>query len=300
MKLILAATDFSTAAAAAMRRAAQVAAASGARLALLHVAPHRSAWARIANAVLPWATLQREAARVRMEYGIPVEVFVAKGAAHKEIAAFARTARADLVVLGLRDGFMQDLLGNATVQRVRRRLAVPVLAVPREPRRAYRRMLVATNLSEASVRAAVLAARTFPDAEIHLLHVCRPPFEGRLAMSGTSESAREEHRRRAVLDAMRNVSAFGARTGLARASIGVRVGSPVTGILEHAAQIGADLLVVAPAEKSWLEKLILASVTDVLLSHADRDVLIIEPTGRNSRAAANPDFRSWRVPRPEA
>jgi nucleotide-binding universal stress UspA family protein len=175
-----------------------------------------------------------------------------------------------------------------------------VLAVPREPLRDYRRILVATDLSAASARAAVLAARTFRDAEIHLLHVCRPPFEGRLAMSGASDRAREEHCRRAVLDAMRDASAFAARTGLARASIGVRVGSPVTGILEHAAQIGADLLVVAPARRSWLEKLILTGVTDVLLSHADRDLLIIEPTSRNSRAGANPDFRSWRVPRPEA
>ena len=80
---------------------------------------------------------------------------------------------------------------------------------------------------------------------------------------------------------MRDVSAFAVRTGLARASIGVRVGSTVTGILEHAAQIGADLLVVAPAEKSWLEKLILAGVTDVLLSHPDRDLLIIEPIGHD-------------------
>jgi nucleotide-binding universal stress UspA family protein len=300
MKLILAATDFSPAAAAALRRAARIAAAAGARLAMLHVAPHRSGWARIANAVLPSASLQREAARVRMEYGVSVEAFVAKGAAHTEIAAFARKARADLVVLGLRDGFMQDLLGSATAQRVRRRLAVPVLAVPREPSSAYRRILVATDLSAASARAAVLAARTFPDAEIHLLHVCRPPFEGKLAMSGGSERAREEHRRRAVLDAMRDVSAFAARTGLARTSLGVRVGSPATGILEHAARIGADLLVVAPARRSWLEKLILTGVTDVLLSYSDRDLLIIEPTSSSSRAPVHRDFRSWRFPRPAA
>ena len=46
MKLIVAAIDFSPAASPAMRRADRLAAACG-RLALLHVARHRSAWARV-------------------------------------------------------------------------------------------------------------------------------------------------------------------------------------------------------------------------------------------------------------
>src|SRR5688572_30243958 len=102
MKLIVAAIDFSPVSSAALGRAAQLAAASGARLALLHVARHGS----------PSAALNREAARLRAEHGIVVEAHLAKGAAHKEIAAFARASGADLVVLGLRRGFLQDLLGS--------------------------------------------------------------------------------------------------------------------------------------------------------------------------------------------
>lgn len=291
MKLIVVGIDFSPAAAAAMRRAAHLAAGAGARLALLHVAPHRPAWARIAHADLPLTRLQREAARIRAEHGIPVDAYVAKGAPHREIAAFARTAEADLVVLGLRDGFIQDLLGSATAQRARRRLDIPVLAVPREPRGPYRRVLVATDLSPASARAASLAARLFPDAQLHLLHVCRPPFEGMLSRGGVSERAREEHRRRAVEHAVHRLSAFAMRTGLGRAALYVRVGSTAAEIRKRAAQIGADLLVVAPAAKSWLEKLILFSVTDAVLSGADRDALIIEP-GEHARAAPLLEMRS--------
>lgn len=253
MKLIVAAIDFSPAASAAVRRAARIAAATGARLALLHVARHRSAWARMGNAIL------------------------AKGTPHKAIAAFAHESGADLVVLGLRASFVQDLLGTGTAQRVRRSLAVPVLAVPREPRGPYRRILVTIDFSPASARGAMRAAAMFPDARIHLLHVCRPLFDGMLSMSGVSERAREEHRRRAVLQAVRQLSDFAARIGLGRACLDVRVGSAAAGIRERAAQIGADLLVIAPAERSWLEKMILFSVTDAVLSHADYDTLIVEP-----------------------
>src|SRR5688500_20120722 len=109
MKLIVAATDFSPVASAAMRRAAQLAAACGARLALLHVARHRSAWERLGGAVPPSAALHREAARLRAEYRIPVKAHLAKGAAHQEIDGFARASGADLVVLGPRLSFLQAL-----------------------------------------------------------------------------------------------------------------------------------------------------------------------------------------------
>lgn len=293
MKLIVAAIDFSPAASAAMRRAAELAAGAGARLALLHVARHRSAWARIADARLPSASLHGEATRLRAEYGVAVEAHIAKGAPHKAIVAFARNAAADLVVMGLRGGFLQDLLGTGTAQRVRRKLAVPVLAVARAPRGAYRRILVTTNFSAASARGAVLAARMFPGTEIHLLHVCRPLFNGLLSAGGVSEPAREAHRRRAVLHALRELRAFAMRTGLERASLSVKIGSAAAAIRERAAHTGADLIVVGPAVKSWLEKLVLFSVTDALLSHADHDALIVAPGGVATQTPA----RGLRPPR---
>src|SRR5688572_5655307 len=104
MKLIVAAIDFSPVSSAALQRAAELAAASGARLALLHVARDRSAPIRSGDAVPPLGVLHAEAARIHAEYGIPVEGHLAQGAAHKQIAAFARAAGAVLVVLGLRRG----------------------------------------------------------------------------------------------------------------------------------------------------------------------------------------------------
>ncbi len=275
MKLIVAATDFSPVSSAALRRAAQLAADSGACLALLHVAPQRSAWERLGNAVPPSAALHAEAARIRAEYRISVEAHIAKGAARKAIAAFAPVSGADLVVLGLRRGFSQDLLGSATAQRLRHRLTVPMLAVTREPVGPYRRILVATDLSPASARGAHMALRMFPRASISLLHVVRPSFEGKLSMGGVSERAREEYRHRAAQhQAARALSAFAGRTSLGRALLEVRLGDAAAVLRERAERAGADLLVVAPSRKAWLERLMFFGTTDAMLSHAEHDVLI--------------------------
>jgi nucleotide-binding universal stress UspA family protein len=268
MKLVVAGFDFSRAGSAAARRAARIAADAGARLALLHVAP---------QAAPALDLLQREATRIRAEYAIAVDSHVAKGAPHKEIAAFARASDADLVVLGLRSGFLQDLLGTGTAQRVRRRLDIPVLAVASEPHDAYRRILIATDFSAASARAAKLATRLFPRAAVHLVHVCRPAFDGMLFMSGVTEGAREAHRQQAILQATRDLRRFATRNGLERTVLNVRMGSAAGGIRESARDIGAELVVTAPAARSWLEKLVFFSVTDALLSHADQDALVIEP-----------------------
>jgi nucleotide-binding universal stress UspA family protein len=47
------------------------------------------------------------------------------------------------------------------------------------------------------------------------------------------------------------------------------------GILETAANIGADLIVIASHGRKGLEKLILGSVTSQVLSHAHLPVLVV-------------------------
>ena len=123
--------------------------------------------------------MHREAARVRAEHRIPVNARL-----------------------------VQDLLGSATAQRVRHRLAVPVLAV------------------------------------------CRPILEATIALSG-----------------------FAKRTSLEKALLEVRLGPAAATIRERAEQVGADLVVMAPSRKSWLERLLLF-VNDAMLSNAKHDVLI--------------------------
>lgn len=260
MKLVVAATDFSPAGSAAVRRAAQLAGASGARLSLLHVARHRTPWEHIARAEPPLADLRREAGHVGAEFGIPVEAHLAKGAAHREIAAFSRAAKADLVVLGVRDSFLQDLLGSASARRVRRSAAVPVLAVAGEPKGPYGRILVATDFSASSARAARVVSRLFPEATIHLLHV--------------SPALPREDQASRLVKAMQELAAFAVRTSLEGARLEVSAGEAAKSIDECAERMDADLVVVGPGDKSWLEDWISFDVPDAMLSAPRRDTLI--------------------------
>lgn len=262
MKLIVAATDFSPVASAAMRRAAQLAAASGSRLTLLHVARLRSAWEGLGDRWLR-ASLRCRPSRRRTSPGV--------------LTGSARQ----------RDGTAP------TAPR-----AVPVLAVTREPRGPYRRILVATDLSTVSARGAQVALRMFPQASIGLVHVYRPLFDDKLSRGGVSKRARGEYRRRAAAQAMISLSAFAERTSLGRALLEVRLGSAVAVLRERAEQVHADLLVLAPSPKSWLERVIFLGTTGAMLSHADHDVLITPPA-RRSRPLWSPQS-DVRNPKSEA
>jgi nucleotide-binding universal stress UspA family protein len=130
----------------------------------------------------------------------------------------------------------------------------------------------------------------FPRAFVELLHVCRPLVD-ELSTGGVSKRAREEYRRRAATQAMVSLGAFARRTGLGRALLEVRLGSADVVLRERAEQVGADLLVLAPSRKSWLERLIFFGTTDAMLSHAEHDVLIT-PSARPLRPPVEHDMGS--------
>src|SRR5688572_20106286 len=135
--LFVAATDFTPAALVTARRAAEVASAAGGRLALFHAGTERAK-----------ERLRLSASRLGLTYSLPVETRLASGPAAEAIAAYARTVRADLIAVGNPPaGFLADLLARNTADRVRRRAAIPVLAVSRASRRPYARLLLAADLS---------------------------------------------------------------------------------------------------------------------------------------------------------
>ena len=160
------------------------------------------------------------------------------GSSVDDVARFAMANQADLVVVGQRGGFLEDLFGTGLARRLWQRVDMPVLAVARDPDGAYRRVLLATDFSSGAERAAAVVADWFVDSEVQMTHVCRPLYDGMLSFAAVSEPLRETHRSRA--------SSF-----------------------------GAELVVVGPRRKSWLERLLWASVSDALLVEAVHDLLIV-------------------------
>lgn len=140
-RCIVAATDGTTAARYAVDVAARLASLSGARLRLLSVVP---ALASISATPVEHRHHESLSTLARGQ----VETAVAVGLPGVEIARFAETERADLVVLGRphRSAASRRLLGD-TGDAVARRAAVPCLFVP-QAELVFRRMLAALDGTE--------------------------------------------------------------------------------------------------------------------------------------------------------
>lgn len=287
---ILAATDFSRPAAAAVRRAAMLAREAGARLELAHVLPSESiiskSWEAVRGALdLEPARLQddaserlrRAASQIEAEHALPVETHLAEGRAHTEIVARAGATEADLVVVGAHgEHFVLDLFTGTTAQRVQRFSAVPVLMVRLAPFDGYENVLLATDFSSASAVAARTALRFFPSAKFHVVHAFEAPFESRLSLYGEHL---DDYRRQWGEQARRELGGFIREAGLEgrTASVELRHGYAPTRIKERAAELDADLVVLGTYGKSWLALGLLGSVSEHVAAESWSDVLLVRP-----------------------
>jgi nucleotide-binding universal stress UspA family protein len=289
LKMILAATDFSRSATIAVRRAVEIALATGARLELMHVAPPKSVttrWTTIRGALGfdsldmredSLERLRQAAERITAQHALPVETHLAEGKAHVEIAARAAAITADMVVVGAHgEHLVLDVLIGTTAQRVQRLATVPVLLVRQAPFNRYERVLFATDFSPASAAAAQATVRFFPEASLHVLHAFDALFESRLALD---DAAIEDYRRQTGDEASRELESFVSEAGLEGriASLRVRHGYAPTRIKERAAELDADLIVLGTQGKSWLAIGFLGSVSEHVAAESSSDILLVRP-----------------------
>jgi nucleotide-binding universal stress UspA family protein len=91
---------------------------------------------------------------------------------------------------------MKDLFVGTTAERIIRQSDAPVLMVRDNPGGPYRKVLVATDRSEASSRALQAALRLVPAADFLVGHVFETPFPGLIRLS--EEHAEDYRRERAA------------------------------------------------------------------------------------------------------
>lgn len=185
IRSILAATDFSPAAEAAVRRALSLAEALGVPLCLLH-AFDASAWHgrkgarhanRLAGAQPPELRMRQRLADAAASLGEQTEVEIGAhfgmGPPAEVIGSHVSSQVGALVVVGSRAEPTLSGLGS-TALKVVRSPACPILIVRVAEERPYGTVLSAVDLREGSVRAASLAVDLFPDAHHHLLCALDP------------------------------------------------------------------------------------------------------------------------------
>jgi nucleotide-binding universal stress UspA family protein len=207
---------------------------------------------------------------------------VQTGPAAFVIAEVARTRRAQLIVLGGKaHGALARGLGRSTAHYLVRTLDVPLLVVAGAAS-TISRVLAAVDLSAASLPTLKAAQRLAEllGAQLRLLHVVEPLPFARL-IPATLDDAAYRRRSQEIFDAI--VSRMKA---LREADRVVRSGTPAETISEEAAVWHADLLVVGSHGKGWVDRILLGSTTERLVTELPTSVLVVPIRAMASRRGA--------------
>lgn len=258
LRRILVATDFSQDAERAVERAAQLAAQHGAELHVLHVLQPLDLFPTLilgpdglgghdeAARAAEHARLGEQAVRLSERLGVPVHADTRIGTVHGEIADQAKSVGADLVVVGARgENTLLDLLMGATASRLLRLLDRPALIVRKPAAAPYRKVLAAVDLSPGSDEVVRHARALSGDSAIEVLHVLGSEVEHRLRRAKLAQADIGIWLERQRGEAIRQLDALLARlepgVGMGRS---VRQGLASAVICQHAAETGADLIVL--------------------------------------------------------
>ena len=279
---LIVATDGTEQSDSAMRMASAVAARAGHEVVVIAVVPPMPMQAPEMQMALPPAyngervgALRREVLEQLYRTGVDQEwqINITQGDPATTIVKAAGDHDAALVIMGLGEhGFLDRLLGDETVLRVLRLGRVPVLAVAPGADTLPRRVLAGTDFTPSSVRAASLAAQVMhPEGTLTLAHV----------LSRNVDAANWKSLNAAFQGTM------GRAFDLAIASIGaghserierrVDAGDPSRVLAALADELQPDLVVVGSHGRNFLTRLRLGSVSEHLVRHANRSVLIAPP-----------------------
>ncbi|WP_255011313.1 universal stress protein [Roseovarius sp. M141] len=283
METILVATDFSDRSDLAVARAALIAAKSRAQLHLIHVVDDDQK-PRIVEGetAISKQILQEEIARLNQIDGLQCTCDVLLGDPFEGICGFADTINPRLLVIGAhRRRVLRDVFVGTTAQRTIRRARWPVLMVNAPPSQTYRNVLMATDLSENSRRAAAhLAKLNLAPPEDHtLLHIIDAPAR-RLIMSDVlAEDQMTRYLAELQIEAEQDLKDFAESLSFDDCNRVARQSSGATSaaVLQSAGDFDVDLIVVASQGRVGLSKTFLGSVAEEVLRRAARDVLAIPP-----------------------
>lgn len=289
--VIVAATDFSDTAAAALDWAVELARQQGGRVELVHAVtvppsvpgfvPHASIDFEAEVMQAAEGRLAETAAALR-DRGVQVATFLAPGTPSQVIVDRADAAAATAIVIGTR-GFtgLRHLLLGSTTQRVVHGARCPVLTVhPADSglHRAVRTIVVPTDFSEDAELAIQAAHRLLhhleQDARLVLLHAFNLPIEytayGVIPMSVNylKDTGLEAERR--LYEAAQALQ----REGLTVETV-AREGDPAHVIAEEAEKRGADLIAMGTHGRTGLRHLLLGSTAERVVEHAPCPVMTI-------------------------
>lgn len=289
IRSIVAATDFSPGANAALDRAVQLAAVHGASLRLLH-AFDVSAWHSLKGVFDAQRLTMNPPLDVRMQQrltdlaaalatrtGIKVEARFSVGDAGSTIKAYAAAHAPSLVVIGSRAEPALQGLGS-TALNVLQSPACPILIVRSTASRPYDKVLSAVDMLDVSMRAAFAAIALFPAARHHLLFAVDPALERTLRMADVAKEKTRVLHDSIHTEAVRQLDQLAQElTKAAAHPVVAEVADdvPARAIALRAAALPADCVAVGHHGQGAVSALFLGSMAQHVLHHTLRDVLVV-------------------------
>ncbi len=285
---VVAATDLSPASELAVEQAALLAKRWGAALLLLHVFNdgfwatlkalyQAEQWIGMEPVLVARERLSRQVRELAERHDLKVRGETRTGRAATEIAAFCREEDAQLLVVGEHgEDWIGDTLVGGTALKVLKRAERPVLLVRRPASPEVFSILVATDFSETSMRAAELSGAWFPEARRQLVHAYSVAFEGRMRLAGASGEDIERYRKdelaRAEQRILQQVRALRATSPVSPLLLH---GYPAAVLIQEAERTGVDLIVIGKHGGTVLDERLLGSVTHNVLYGAGCNVLLV-------------------------
>lgn len=298
MRKILVATDFSTRSDRALRRATLLPRRLSARLLLVHVVDNDQPLRLVESAEREAMTLLAELARtVREIDGLDCDARVVLGEPFQGLADAAAEFDADLLVMGpYRRQVLREIFMGTTVERTIRRCRRPILMANGVPSQPHRRILVATDFSDASAHA-ILTARDlglFEDAEVVLLHVFDTLAQDTPLRAAMTQEQLKEQLAEEEAQAAHGMVAFIGKTRIRANRTLVRPVEDTTGqtIRDCARANRSDLILLGTQGQSVLSAFLLGSVAESVLQNAEVDVLVVPSEQAAGQAAPGPASRS--------
>ncbi len=285
MRTVLVATDFSTRSDRALRRATLLARRVSARLILVHVVDDDQPGRLVESAEREAIVLLAEMARtIREVDGLDCDAKVIRGEPFRGLSDAAAEFDADLMVMGpYRRQVLREIFIGTTVDRTIRRSRRPILMANGVPAQPYRRILVATDFSDASAHAVRTAQDLglLADAEIVFLHVFDTLARDAMLRAAMTREQLKDQLAEDEAQAAHGMVGFIGKVQVKASRTMVCPVRESTGqtIRDRAQENRSDLIVLGTRGQSRLGTLLLGSVAESILQDAELDVLVV-PSGQ--------------------
>ena len=285
LRRLLATTDFSARSELAMKRAALLCGQFAAELQLLHVVDDDQPTDVVEQETRQATSLlQAMAAKVPKESGRVLVSIVKTGDPFQEIVKVAAENNVDLIAMGShRRRILRDVFVGTTIERVMRTGHHPVLMVNTEPKGPYRRVVIATDLSEPSANA-LRTARSLgllDDSYVSFVHAFESLAKGMMIYANVEREKVEEHVAQEASKTRRKIASFVDQLQLGELRYDLRLaeGPTFRTIKEFVDTEQPDLLVIGTRGATGVKRILLGSVADAVLRGIECDILAVPPTG---------------------